>query len=153
MTNKFSERIINIEAQLNKLKTLGIMSSSSLGVSSIDIVIPFQIIATRVVSGEVLDCYSSKYANINLRTNDGSAALFSIEFISPNLENRRMIQWDWISEESGYQYNHRILIEGNDADLAALNRGETLPTVNYTFRIKMTSLFSYYIKYTDVEID
>ena len=63
-----------------------------------------------------------------------------------------MIQWDWISAESGYQYNHRILIEGNDADLAALNRGETLPTVNYTFRIKMTSLFSYYIKYTDVEI-
>ena len=153
MINTFSGRIRVIEAQLNKLKTLGTSSSSSLGTSTVDITIPFQIIATRTVSGEVLECYSSKYANINLKTNDGSPALFSVEFISPlNFGNRRIITWDWISEETSYQYNHRICIEGNEEDLAALNRGQTLPVVNWKFRIKMTSLFSYYIKYEDYDI-
>lgn len=150
----FYSKIRNIEAQLNKLKSVGLTSSSSLGVAYQDVTMPVQIIATDIVSGVVYECGSSKRINIHLQPVNGQPEIVSNEIISPaNLENRAVIKWRWLSNEAGYKYWLRIWIRGSHDDLDALNRGETIPPLNFVFRIKMTSQFSSKVVFEDVDID
>lgn len=151
--NNFSSRIRDIEARMNRAKTLSLASSSSLKISQTEITIPFQIVATRVVSGEVLDCDSSKVAYVAISTANNAPALIAMRLISPTSFGDRIIINSRTLENIGNaKYGYKIRISGDDSDLQALNNGQTLPWENYKFKILATSEISLSIRYIDYSL-
>lgn len=152
--SKFSEKIRNIEARMNRLKTLGLSSSSSLKISQTSITIPFQIIATRITPiGEIMDCNSSKVATIRISTADNAPALIAMRLIAPtSFGNRIILTYKTLGNIGSSKYGYRIYIAGDDSDLQALRNGQTLPIINYTFKILATSNITCSINYEDFPI-
>lgn len=152
--NSFSDRIRNIEARINRLKTLSLSSSSSLAVSYTTITMPFQIVATRITAqGEIMDCDSSKVAYVGISTADDAPALISLRLISPtSFGDRIIISARTIQNIGGHKYGYKFRIGGDDNDLQILRNGGTLPVVNYTFKIVATSSITYSITYEDFPI-
>lgn len=152
--NSFENKILGIKARINRFKTLGLSSSSSLAVAEKTITIPFQIIATRITgAGEVMDADSSKIAYVRINTNDNMPALVTLRLISPTSFGDRIIMTaKTLNDSGGARYCYRIAISGDTSDIAALNNGQTLPIINYTFKILTTSAISYSIHYVDTEV-
>lgn len=151
MTNQFGAKIKSLEAQLNKLKTVGLSSSSSLGVAVVDIPIQFQMMGTRIVDGEILESGSSKIAHVHIQSYGNVPIILSSEVIMPDY-TREVTSTRLLSNLPGFKYMISFGVWGNDDDLAAIRRGETMPFLNYTFRIKGTEQFNYQITYEDREV-
>ena len=148
MKNNFSAKIKDIESRINQLKTHGLMSSSSLGAVEKDVTTSFQIVATASSGGTVTKCASSQTAYVRISTVDGKPALVCMYISSPTDFGKRTLNNYRTTENLGdYQYCYSIDLTGDENDLAALNRGETLPWTNYTFRFVATSNFNFDIYY------
>lgn len=151
--NSFASRIKNIEARMNNLKTIGLTSSSSLRVAEYTITVHFQIIATWIgASGEIFGAGASQYAFVNIQTKDSQNAFICNWLTAPaNLENRDV--YDAQVVIPGYKYSYQLHVKANDDDISRLERGETLPVRNYSFKFVSTSeIASINITYEDVPI-
>lgn len=153
--NSFASKIKNIESRLNKLKTLGLSSSSSLAVRGYELSLNFQIVATRTGSGgEVFDTGASQRAYVRLRTKNNSSALTCIRYISPlNVGARILYSQPTLANIQDYNYEYIFYINGDEADRAAIQGGQTLPVQTYKYKILSTSeITGIDIRYEDATI-
>lgn len=146
--NNIYSKIKGIEARLNSLKAIGLTSASSISIAKKDITVQMQIVPLRVVSGEVLDCGSSKEVYIKITPLKNNVA-FPVLYIKDtnSLYNERYIGVNLYYINGAYTY--RIIAHGSDDDLRRLNNGEVLPVENYNFNVSCTSDFNYSIEYKD----
>lgn len=151
MAELFSSKIKNIEARLNRLKTLGLSSSSSLSVASNDITIPFQIIGTVYSGGHITSAESSKMAYVRIKTN--VPAFAAIELVSPLDFGDRIISTERTLENvEDYDYCYRIRIYGTSDDAQYLDEGGSFSPINYTFRFLTTAEAQFNVIMVDTPI-
>lgn len=152
--NNFYSKIRNIEARMNKLKSIGLSSSSSITIKEVSCSVYLKIIPTRVdeITGEVLDCGSSQFCSIKIRTKNNESALFGMRLVSPTT----FTQYLYVNKIGGgdntYKYGFDIDVIGSQTELDILTNGGTLPVVEYKFKIIGTSDFSINITYRDREL-
>ena len=143
----FYEKIRSIEAQMNKLKTLGLTSSSSLSIIKKDITLPFQLVGTSGTPGYYSWCSSSKLANVKIVPKSNKPAFATLYTKNPEIIADRAIFTTTTYDSTSYVY--RVNIVGSDADLARINSGQTLPSEDYEFEIFCTDDFTYSIVWED----
>lgn len=140
--NRFSEKIRNIEAKINNLKTLGLSSSSSLEVAEYTFSVNWKIIATTIgAGGEIFDVGASQYAYIRIRTKNNQPAFICLRYLSPIPFGEREIFNGKTLEKLGnsYNYGYQLYVNGDESDRQAIERGQSLPFQQYTFKIVSTA--------------
>lgn len=140
--NSFGSKIKDIEARINRLRTLGVSSSSSLAIAEYTVKINWKIIAIRIgASGEIFEVGASQYAYVRIHTKNNQPALLNFQYISPLNFGERNIFNGKTLENLGSNYNYGILLYmyGDENDRRAIEQGQTLPTQTYTFKILSTS--------------
>lgn len=148
MANDYYSKIRGIEARMNRLKTLGLSSASSLSVASKTLTLPFQIVALRTVAGEVLDCGSSREAYVRI-TPQGNQPCFAIIYLTDDhIHRNRRAFFRRVYKDDEYIF--RIYLSGTSDDLADLNRGVVLPSQDYHFKLYCTSNFNYSITWVNM---
>ena len=138
--NNFYSRIKNIEASLNRLKTFGLSSSSSVTTIAKTVTIPFKIVPYKV-NYEWDNCAGQYSARITINW-IGPVGLSSAYIKEPtNLANRRYAL-DRITD-SDHQCQYGLtLMEGSKDDLAIFNSGGDIPQFNVVVEIVATADFS-----------
>lgn len=139
-------RVKDIEARMNRLKTIGLSSSSSLTLTRKNIVLPVKIIPLRTVSGEVLECGADRVAWVQITTDKPAFVAMYITDTTP-LHGSRPIGNNQYFVDGKYTY--RIEVYGSNDDLDSLNRGVVLPTEYYSFSFYCTSNFTYSITWVN----
>lgn len=145
--NNFYSKIKNIEARINSAKTLGLSSSSSLSIVEKTFSVFLQIVPTRVVSGEVLDCGSSQYFYIEISTENNMPALLGLRLLSPTSFTEELYVSKYGADYNNFKYAYNILTFGSQRELDILNNGGTLPVVRYDFKIVSTSNITFTTRY------
>lgn len=136
----FYSRIKAIEAQMNKLKTLGLSSSSSVSTKAETITIPFKLVPYKV-NYEWDNCAGQYSARVTV-TWTSALGLCSAYIKEPaNLQNRRYAL-DRITDSSHDCQFGLTLVSGSDDDLAIFNNGGDIPAFNVTLEIVATADFN-----------
>ena len=153
-SDNFYSRIKNIEARMNKLKTLGLSSSSSLSVDGTTFSVYLQIVPTRVdtITGEVLDCASSRFCSVKIKTKNNENALFGLRLISPTNFTEYLYVEKIGANNSTYKYGFDIDTGGSQVERDILTNGGTLPVVEYRFKVVSTSEITLDIAYRNRDI-
>lgn len=150
MTNLY-ERIRNIEARLNRMKTQSAFSSSSLAVAEQNITLPFQIVGTDIASGVVYSASSSRQAFVCIDT--AEPAFVALRILSPTAFGDSVVFIRKTLHNIGSaRYGYWCEILGGDSAIAALNNGQTLPLIDYEFKILCTSDFTVSINWVNTPI-
>lgn len=142
--NKFSSRIKDIEARMNRLKTFGLSSSSSLSMISKTVVIPMKIVPYKI--NYEWDRCAGEYSyriTINWANRPG---LCSAYIKAPkDLRNRRYA-FDRLSNSNNMCEFGLEIISGSDDDLDIFNSGGSIAPFNITIEIVASANFT--ISYT-----
>lgn len=154
MDNSFASKIKGIEARLNRLKTIGLSSASSLSVGITGITIPFTIIGTYIDQfGVVQSAGSSKIAYVRVWTENHAPAFVVPELVSPlNFGDRIISTQRTLAYRSDADYCYEIKIYGEQADVDFLNNGGTFSPQDHVFKFLCTSVARYEIFYRDTPI-
>lgn len=142
--NSFAERIRSIEAKMNKLKTFGLSSSSSITTTSKTVTVPMQIVPYKI--NYEWDACAGQYS-YRIRVNwTNASGLCSLYIKSPaNLQGRRYN----ISRLTNSAFHTEFGVElqsGSTEDLEIFNNGGSIPAYNLTIEIVATADFT--ITYT-----
>lgn len=142
--NKFSSRIKDIEARMNRLKTFGLSSSSTVATTSKTLVLPIKIVPYKV-NYEWDNC-AGQYS-YRVRVNwSGANGLCSIYIKNPiNLQARRY-NITRLTDSAFHTEFGIELMDGSTQDLAIFNNGGSIPEYNITLEIVATANFT--ISYT-----
>lgn len=152
MANNFADKIKNVEARLNYLKTLGLSSSSSLAVKEIDVSLHFQITPETWTTSpyEVLTSSSSHNCYVKIGTASSAPALAGLRLVSPTTFGRRLIYTrKRIRSLNDDTLCFEIHVIGDENDTARLNNGEVLPHEYYDFKILTTANETVNIEYVE----
>lgn len=147
-----ADRIKNLQAKINQAKTLGLSSSSSLAVKETTFTLPLQIVGTYIdATGGVWLCGASKIAYVHITPKSGRPSLIGLRLLTTGLGTKGFrIAKEYYEGVAPYTY--RIYLDGGTNELDSLNRGQTLPIQNYSFKLLTTDDIDYRIEYKDVEI-
>lgn len=142
--NNFASRIKNIEARMNRLKTFGLSSSSSVKTTAKTITLPIKIVPYKI-NYEWDNC-GGQYS-YRVRVNwVGANGLCSIYMKSPiNLRNRRYGVYRLTNTSFNYEFGVNLM-SGSKDDLAIFNNGGSIPEYNIQLEIVATADFT--ISYT-----
>lgn len=152
MADSFYQKIRGIEAQLNRLKTIGLSSSSSLAIKEIPFTLSFQITPDSEVYEpyEVLSCSSSYNCYVRFSTPDSEPALVGLRLLSPtSFGNRVIYTRKRIRSLTDSSLCYEIHVLGDSNDTARLNNHETLPVENYDFKLLTTSNATISLEYVE----
>lgn len=136
MHNGFAERIRNIEARINRLKTLGMRGSSTFATTSRTITIPMLIVSDGYGGTQ------SKYSARITATIDDESSLVCAYIKSPqNFSNRNFVLDRRTNEDFEHQFVFKI-VEGSETDAAIINGGGTIPQFDVVIEVVATSEFT-----------
>lgn len=136
MHNGFAERIRNIEARINRLKTLGMRGSSTFATTSHTVTIPMLIVSDGYWGTQ------SKYsARITAAIDDESALVCAYIKSPQNLSNRNYV----LDRRTNANFEHEFVfkvVEGSEEDLAIIEGGGTIPPFDVVIEVVATSEFT-----------
>lgn len=144
MANSFAERVKNIEARINQLKTAGLSSSSSVSTISKTIILSVKIV------GSTYSTQSENSYRITVNWKN-SAGLCSAYIKSPtNLNNRRYVLERITDSSHKCQFGFSIF-DGSNQDDATISAGGSIPAFNVEIEVVATSDFD--LTYTTRRLD
>lgn len=140
MAENLSEKIRNLEARINRAKTAGLRSSSSITTVSKVLTIPM-LIVPYAVNYQWDHCAGKYSSRINIEWSD-VVGLCAAYIKSPIvLQGRRYNLCRLTDSSHGCQYGFE-LISGSDADLEIFNNGGSIPEYPVEIEIVATANFS-----------
>lgn len=152
MANNFAQKIKSLEAQLNRLKTIGLSSSSSLAIKETPFTLSFQITPDVWFDEpyEVLSCSSSYNCYVRFTSTDSAPMLIGLRMVSPTEFGDRIIYTKKrIRSQNDSSLCYEIHVIGDSNDIARLNNHETLPVEQYQFKLLTTSEVTLQLEYVE----
>lgn len=137
----FTQEIIRLSNEVRDLKTFGLTSSSSLALAEATVNLTFQIVGY-TVNTQYDRCASSQTALIKLIPDDGKnmLSMATISAGSSSLTSRR-VRLSRIVLDGMPSYAMNI-VAGSNADLTAINNGQTIAPITFTLKFYATSDFT-----------
>lgn len=134
--HSFSQKIIDLEARINRLKTLGMRGSSTFATTSKTITIPMEIVSDGMGGSE------SKYsARITVSPEEDNCLVCAYIQSPQNFSGRNFV----LDRRTDSSYEHQFVFQikyGSETDTAIINGGGTIPPFNVVIEVVATSNFT-----------